>query len=138
MHSAEDTTRKAIEAADVPPPIAYRRQSIGRLAKLALTFMSVIAIALVVFSFDVEEFSGYKIMLHAPFLCPVFPEISAYAVEGRTNYLAFQDNSDCGDMARLPRDQYSQDYVFTVSDVAVDNGKTTIQSVVRCEYSQQS
>ena len=108
------------------------------LIKLALVFMSLIAVALLLFNSDLEEFSGYKIIPHSPFLCPVFPEMSAYSIEARTIYLAFQDSSDCGDIASLPREQHDQDYVFTVSDVAVDNGKTTIQSVVQCEYSQQS
>ncbi len=138
MYSAEDRRRKAIDATDVPAPVAHPRRSIGRLSKFTLTFMSVIAVAVLVFSSGVEEFSGYKLILYPPFLCPVFPEMSAYSIEGRTIYLAFQDSSDCGDIARLPRDQHDQDYVFTVSDVAIDNGKTTGHSVVRCEYSQQS
>ena len=138
MHSTEDTRSKAIEAIDVPPRVAHPRRSVGKFFWLALACMSLITVALIVFNSSLEEFSGYKIIPLAPFLCRAFPEINAYSIEGRTIYLAFQDSSACGEIARLPRDQYNQTYVFIVSDVAIDTGRTTGRFVVQCEYSQQS
>jgi len=138
MHSTEDTRTKTIEALDVPPRVAHPRRSVGRFFRLVLACMSLIVVALVVFNSNLGEFGGYKIIPLPPFLCQVFPEMNAYSIEGRTIYLAFQDSSACGEIARLPRDKHNQNYVFIVSDVALDNGRTTGQSVVRCEYSQQS
>jgi hypothetical protein len=138
MHSTEDTSSTALEAIDVPPQVAHPRRSGRRLFTLALICTSFITVVLIVVSSNVGEFSGYKIIPFPPLLCPVFPEMNAYSIGGRTIYLAFQDSSACGDLARLPRNQHNQDYVFLVGDVAIDNGKTTRGLVVRCEYSQQS
>src|SRR5262245_58926010 len=121
---------------DHPVPATQARRSSSGLSKLTLALVGVIVIAFMLLTTDVEEFSGYTIIPAPPFLCPVFPEMAAYALESGTVYLAFQDSSGCGAIARLPRERYYQNYVFTVSDAAVDNGKATSQAEVQCDYSQ--
>src|SRR5262245_11996130 len=121
---------------DHPVPATQARRSIGGLSKLTLAVVGIIAIAFTLFTTDVEEFSGYTIIPAPPFLCPVFPEMAAYALESGTVYLAFQDSSGCGAIARLPRDRHSQNFVFIVSDAVIDSGKATSQAVVQCDYSQ--
>ena len=121
-----------------PLPVATARRSVGGVSALALTLVGIIGAAFILFSTDIEEFSGYRVIPAAPFLCPVFPEMAAYALESGTVYLAFQDSSGCGAIARLPRDGHYQNFVFTVSDAAIDSGKTTSQAVIQCDYSQQA
>jgi hypothetical protein len=121
-----------------PIPAAHQRQSIGGLSKLTLAFVSVIVVAFIIFDTDVEEFSGYTVIPSAPFLCPVFPQMAAYALEAGTVYLAFQDSGGCGAISKLPRDRHYQNYVFAVSDAVIGSGKTTSQAAVQCDYAQQS
>jgi len=124
-----------IEHHSVPAPHAHR--SVGGLSKLALAFVGIIAVALIIFDTDVEEFSGYTVIPSAPFLCPAFPEMAAYALESGTVYLAFQDSSGCGATARLPRDRHYQSYAFTVSDATIESGAVTSRATIRCDYSEQ-